>query len=101
MWGIFTHVLTKLLASTQAIGPTALGTTLLIATGLSVGPFSTTGSVWKFLGLATGISVLILGLALTYSRGAWGGTIISLGIFFPLIGLRHSWRALLRIRRLA
>ncbi len=94
-WGILGHVFTKLPASTPAIGPTALGTTLLIAIGLSLGLLSMAGSVWKFLGLAGGIAVLILGLALTYSRGAWGGTIIELGIFFLLVDLRHSWRALL------
>ena len=94
-WGILGHVFTKHPASTQAIGPTALGTTLLIAIGVSVGLLSTAESGWTFLRLAAGMAVLTLGLALTYSRGAWGGTIVELGIFFLLADLRYSWRALL------
>lgn len=95
VWGILSHLLTKLPASTQAVGPTALGTTLLIATGLSAGLLSAERTVWKILALAGGMAVLLLGLALTYSRGAWGGALVALGMFFLLAGLRHSWRAFL------
>lgn len=94
MWGIVSHLLTKLPASTQAIGPNALGTTLLVATGLSVGLLSGTGTAWKFL-VAGGIPVLVLGLTLTYSRGAGAGAAGALGVFFLLVELRHSWRAFL------
>ncbi len=40
------------------------------------------------------LTVQLLGIIVTFSRGAWVGTLIALGAFLVLVGLFAGWRAL-------
>ncbi len=71
-WALFLHRLTGRPAFTPEQSQNALGTALLIPLLLGMGLFLRSQSAWRYL-LAAGCEVLILGLTLTTSRGAWLG----------------------------
>ncbi|MDR7485161.1 MAG: O-antigen ligase family protein [Armatimonadota bacterium] len=73
VWGMARSGTWPVAASTPAVGPTGLGTTLAAAYALTLGTW-TVASGWAQRGLiAFGLPVLAAALELTGSRGAWIG----------------------------
>ena len=49
-------------------------------------------SVWALV-----LSIQLLGLMFTFSRGPWGGALLALAMFLALVTISFGWRSLIRI----
>ncbi len=90
-WAFTLHRLTGRPAFTPEQNQNALGTALLIPLLLGLGLSLRSQTARGYL-LAAGCEVLILGLALTTSRGAWLGAGFGILSFLWLMRSRLSWR---------
>jgi hypothetical protein len=88
VWGIVLHRMRDMPAVTPELGQNALGTTLLIATLLSMGlTFEVRG--WARYAAAGAGLVMLTGLVLTYTRGAWLGALVGVVLLLGLSGVRR------------
>ncbi len=76
-WALILHRLTGQPAFTPELNQNALGTTLLISLVLCMGLFIRSQNTYRYL-LAVGCVIVVLGLAITTSRGAWIGALIGI-----------------------
>ncbi len=90
-WAFALHRLTGRPAFTPELNQNSLGTALLIPLLLGLGLSLRSQTTWGYL-LAAGCEVLILGLTLTTSRGAWLGAVVGILGLLWLTRLRLSWR---------
>jgi len=88
-----------------AIGPNAVGSTLLIALVIAAGLAITGRSSRRYVAMA-GVSIIVLALALTLSRGSWIGAAAGIAVLLVLslrsaalsrAGRRRVWAAALLI----
>lgn len=92
-WATVLHKVTGRAAFTPALGQNAVGTTLLIAVLLGLGLYLVASS-WKRYAAALGAAAALVGVAVTYTRGAWLGVALGILVFFFLTELRYTWRGL-------
>jgi putative inorganic carbon (HCO3(-)) transporter len=76
-------------AALPAIGPNAVGTTLLIALVMGLGLLMTVRSSLRYV-TGAGVSVIVVALALTLSRGAWIGAAGGLIALYGLVWRRTA-----------
>jgi O-antigen ligase len=88
VWGIVLHRARSVPAITPELGQNALGTTLLIATLLALGFILELRGRARYVAAAGGV-VLLAGLVLTYTRGAWLGALVGGGLLLGLSGVRR------------
>jgi len=86
--GIILRRGTALPASTQVLGQNALGTTLLIATILAVGLVIELDGLPRRLAAGCGV-LLVVGLIMTYTRGAWLGVLVGGALLLAASGARR------------
>ena len=87
VWGVVLRRIAGGAAFTPELGRNALGTALLIGTILSLGLVLERRGGPRYLA-AVGVFILLAGLVLTYTRGAWLGALVGAVLLLGLAGVR-------------
>lgn len=93
VWATVLHRITGQPAFTPELGRNAVGTTLLIVVLLGLGLYLVTDSWTRYVAALSAAAALV-GVAVTYTRGAWLGVTLGIVAFFLLTELRYAWRGL-------
>ncbi len=83
VWGTINHVVSGLPAQTSD-GYNTLGTTLALGLPLLLG-LAVNQRGWRLLFLSVGVVLTVIGLVLTFARGAWLGGLAGLAVFLACV----------------